>query len=97
MTIPVHFELPIEAGGQEAGKMDGAIRPSQYLHLLVETVPTLGETFSLCCCLGGRVGRGEGNGVCGGGRPQGGQQEEGGMGWLNRSSRALVYNEISTM
>lgn len=52
VTIPVHFELPIEAGGQEAGKMDGAIRPSQYLHLLVETSTHLGGDFLLMLLFG---------------------------------------------
>lgn len=41
-----HFKLPVQAGGQETAKMEGDT-PCSIFHLLVETVPTLGESFSL--------------------------------------------------
>lgn len=95
VTISVHFKLPIQAGGQEPGKTEGDLAVS-YISWEKQFPPCGGRGCStLCCPLGGRVGRDEGND--GGRQAQGGTAGGGGHGLAERCSRALVYNEISTM
>lgn len=92
VTISVHFKFPIQACGQEPGKTEGDLAVS-YISWEKQFPPCGRGVLTYVALWVGELG-GVG-GMMEGGRPKGGQQEEGGMGWLNSAQEPLCTTRLA--